>query len=381
MRVEPAERQKLMRVEPAERPESMNVLVLHAYSADNAGDGLLVHETIALIREAFGTDTRLTVVASHPETFAGLDARIVDSKPGRTGYSREYLRLLRSMSEFDVIVGVGGGYLRAGHASEMAKTLLIHGPQLTAASRTSTPTVYLPQSVGPANPVAARLFASRMRGIDRFLVRDDRSLDDYASAGVTRASDLAILTAEPIERQGLAVDPSPVVSVRAIRGQVNPLVVDFARQCGTFDGYVQSATAGNNDVDAMASLGARRIVPREELMTPEPGAPVRVVVAVRLHAALMALRAGHFVIHLAYERKGFGAFQDLGLDEYVHNINKFEPARIVAQMHLLLSDDTVRSTYANAVDAAIREAASGRRAIVDELRRTARIPADSESSS
>lgn len=349
----------------------MNVLVLHAYSADNAGDGLLVHETIALIREALGADTGLTVAASHPETFSGLDARIVDSKPGRTGYAREYLKLLRSLSEFDLIVGVGGGYLRAGYPSEMAKTLLIHGPQLSAANRTSTPTVYLPQSVGPANPLAAKFFARRIRGISRFFVRDDRSLDDYADVGVTRASDLAILTAKPIDRLNLDVDSVPVVSVRAIRGEVSPLVVEFARQAGTFDGYVQSATAGNDDTAAMTSVGARRILSRDDLMTPAPGSGVRVVVAVRLHAALMALRAGHFVIHLAYERKGFGAFQDLGLDGYVHNINKFEPARVVSQMQLLLDDPDVRKQYANDVDAALRKSSEGRQAIVDELRSAA----------
>lgn len=349
----------------------MNVLVLHAYSADNAGDGLLVHETFALILEALGPHTRITVAASHPQTFAGLDAHVVDSKPRRTGYSREYLHLLRSLDEFDLVVGVGGGYLRGGHASEMLKAAVIHGPQLIAASRTATPTVYMPQSVGPAHSAAAKVLAGRVRRIDRFYVRDDRSYSDYNDAGVIRVSDLAILTAEPIERVSFCVETVPVVSVRAIRGQVSPLVVDFARQCATFDGYVQSDTAGNNDVGAMNSLGASRIVPREELMARRPGTPARVVVAVRLHAALMALRAGHFVIHLAYERKGFGAFQDLGLDAYVHNINKFEPARVLQQMQSLLTDETVRRQYAHDLDASLGASAAGRRVIVDELRRAA----------
>ncbi|OZE84924.1 polysaccharide pyruvyl transferase family protein [Rhodococcus sp. 15-649-1-2] len=347
------------------------VLVLHAYSANNAGDGLLVHETLALIADAVGAEAQITIAASHPETFRGLDSRIVDSKPGKTGYSREYRQLLRSLDRFDLVVGVGGGYLRAGHASEMLKAAVIHGPQLTAASRTSTPTVYMPQSVGPASGLVKRLLKRKLSGIDTFYVRDDRSVVDYSAAGVTRASDLAILTAPPIERHSLTVDPIPVVTVRAIRGRIAPLVAEFARQCGPFDGYVQSDTAGNNDVDAMKSLDPRRIVGRKELMTPDSGESVRVVIAVRLHAALMALRAGHFVVHLAYERKGFGAFGDLGLGAYVHNINKFEPARVAAQMQHLLTDEETRRQYAQTVDTAFAAAASGRSRLVDELRRAA----------
>lgn len=357
-------------VDRAERPDGARVvLVLHAYSADNAGDGLLVHETLALIRDALGSDTSITIAASHPHTFDGLGVRVVNSKPGKTGYSREYRTLLRSLGQFDLVVGVGGGYLRAGHSSEMVKAAVIHGPQLLAASRTGTPTVYMPQSVGPANAVIRKILARRLRGIDRFFVRDDRSFDDYASTGVVRASDLAILTAGEIERVSHAVDPTPVVTVRALRGKISPLVVEFARQCGTFDGYVQSDTAGNNDVDAMNSLSPRRIVHRDELMT--AGVTPRVVVAVRLHAALMALRAGHYVVHLAYERKGFGAFHDLGLETYVHNINKFEPARVVHQMRTLLADESARRDYALGVDKALAASGTGRSFIVEELRRAA----------
>ncbi|SNT30343.1 Polysaccharide pyruvyl transferase family protein WcaK [Rhodococcoides kyotonense] len=340
--------------------------MLHGYSAKNAGDGLLVDETLAVVRTAFGDAVEITIAASHPETFAGIDARVVDSSPSATGYAAPYRRLLRELDDADLVVAVGGGYLRAGYAVETLKTALVHGPQLWAASRTSTPTVYLPQSVGPAGAAVGRALTSRMRKIDAFYVRDDRSLAEFADAGVRRLSDLAILGADHIERRGLDVDSVPVLTVRAVRGKLGPLVVDLAHQLGTFDGYVQSATAGNNDVDAMASVGARKILPRSEFMT--PGAP-RVVVAVRLHAALMALKAGHYVVHLAYERKGFGAFADLGLDRYVHNVNKFEPARVLQQVRTLLDDESERARYAADVDAALQRAAPAREQLIEELRR------------
>lgn len=352
----------------------MKVVVLHGYSAENAGDGLLVDETLDIVRSAFGADVEFTIAASHPETFSHIDARVVDSSPGITGYGKSYRRLLRHLDDADLVVAVGGGYLRAGYPVEALKTLLIHGPQLWSAGRTATPTVYLPQSVGPATGPIARLLARRMSEIDRFYVRDDRSLADFASAHVRRASDLAILGMGHVERRGLDVDPVPVLTVRAVRGKVGPLVVDLAHQMGTFDGYVQSATAGNNDVDAMSGIGARRIVTRLELMSTD--VRPRVVVAVRLHAALMALRAGHYVIHLAYERKGFGAFLDLGLDRYVHNVNKFEPVRVLHQIRGLLDDEAQRAEYAAAVEAAVRAAAPRRAELVGEVR--ALVSADSQ---
>nr|WP_296773615.1 polysaccharide pyruvyl transferase family protein [Rhodococcus sp. (in: high G+C Gram-positive bacteria)] len=345
----------------------MKVVVLHCYSADNAGDGLLVEETLHLLDAAFGDDVDVTLAASHPETFAHLDAEVVDSSPSILGYRRPYRRLLGSLDEADLVVAVGGGYLRAGYAVEAAKTLAVHGPQLLAASRTSTPTVYLPQSVGPAPRFIARALIRRMSRIDSFFVRDDRSFDDYAASGVRRASDLAVLGAASSPHDTLAVDPVPVLSVRAVRGKVGPLVVDLAHQLGSFDGYVQSSTAGNDDVAAMAAMGPQRTLTREELMTAAQQQR-RVVVAVRLHAALMALRAGHFVVHLAYERKGFGAFDDLGLADYVHNVNKFEPRRVLRQVERLLADESERRSYSAQLSASADEARVRRSTLVEQLR-------------
>ncbi|WP_305092745.1 polysaccharide pyruvyl transferase family protein [Prescottella sp. R16] len=343
----------------------MKVALLHGYSAENAGDGLLVEESIEIVREALGPDVDCTLAASHPETFGHLGIRVVDSAPSRRGYDREYLRLLSTLDRFDLVVGVGGGYLRAGYLQEAAKMALVHGPQLVAAARTSTPTVYLPQSVGPARSFAHRLVGRGVRSIDRFCVRDDRSANEFGRYGVDRVPDLAILSADT-EFRDLPVADVPVVSVRPIRGTVPPLVVDLCRQLGTFDGYVQSETSGNDDRAAMASIGADRILTRAELL--QPVDRTRVVVAVRLHAALMALRAGHYVVHLAYERKGFGAFEDLGLDEYVHNVNMFEPERVIRQVRRLADDPAAQVDYRRRAGAALGAAHDARAALVGDLR-------------
>ena len=115
----------------------MRILLLHAYSAHNRGDGLLVDESVALIRSVFD-DVELEVVASDPDSFSYVGVPVYNAKPGRRGWSREYLRVLRNLDSYDLLVGVGGGYLRAGKPVEMLKCLLVMGPQIFAAGRSST---------------------------------------------------------------------------------------------------------------------------------------------------------------------------------------------------------------------------------------------------
>ena len=91
----------------------MRILLLHAYSAHNRGDGLLVNESVALIRSVFD-DVELEIVASDPDSFSYVGVPVYNAKPGRRGWSREYLRVLRNLDSYDLLVGVGGGYLRAG---------------------------------------------------------------------------------------------------------------------------------------------------------------------------------------------------------------------------------------------------------------------------
>ncbi|OZC70063.1 hypothetical protein CH306_05790 [Rhodococcus sp. 15-725-2-2b] len=344
----------------------MKVAVLHCYSAKNAGDGLLVDETLSLIRDAFGSTVKIVMAASHPMTFDNLDVEIVDSGVSWSGYSSKYLRFLRSLDSFDLVVAVGGGYLRGGFLVETVKTVLVHGPQLSAAARTRAPSIYLPQSVGPAGSVGKRLLSTRMRKIDSFYVRDDRSLRDFGIAGVSRSSDLALLQMIKLQRTRSDVFATPVLSIRAVRGKISPLVLDLARQLEVFDGYIQSATGGNDDTDAMTSVGPREILSRPQLMSDE-GQP-RVVIAVRLHAALMAIRAGHFVIHLAYERKGFGAFNDLGLEQYVHNVNMFEPVRVMRQVKRLIESPEERALYRSTVQSAAERLAPIRQHLLQEMR-------------
>jgi polysaccharide pyruvyl transferase WcaK-like protein len=349
----------------------MKVLVLHAYSADNLGDGLLVRESLELIRQACGKMTEVTIAASHPQSFADIDAKIVDSQPRRSGYDSAYIRILRRIHEFDLVVGVGGGYMRAGTPLETAKSLLVHGPQLLAAARHSGKAVYLPQSIGPVRFGLRGLVASRLRKLGVVMLRDDRSMQEFNDINAVRMPDLAAGEVDGPTGQKTPSD-TPVLSVREVHGSVPPLLHELAGRLGTFDGYIQSTSGGNDDRPATSTFDSRRIIGRDELLVNDDR-DVRVVVAVRLHAALMALRAGHYVIHLAYERKGFGAFDDLGLSGYVHNVNDFSVDTVLGQTKALLTDNDTRREYRLKLVTSFQSRLDARNACIETLRSTAGI--------
>lgn len=347
----------------------MRILILNGYSSANSGDGLLVDETISLIREAVGHEAELTLLASYPESFAHLGIRVISSKPTMRGYSKEYLQLLRSkFVDFDALVGVGGGYLRAGSCMEFAKMAPVMGLQLVQAARSSTRSVYLPQSIGPAR-LGSRIFLSKfLSKIDTVWVRDEKSLDEFRSSGVLRAPDLAILG---MSRQKLEFDSGApaVLTVRSHRGGVPTDVHTLRSKMGVIDSFIQSSVGGNNDTAAVNSLLPRSILnPSDVLVDPTRA---RVVVAMRLHAALMALNAGHYVVHLSYERKGFGAFSDLGLSDYVFNVHNFDVSEVEGVVQGLRASHARREAYDSAVGSALEAVQERRSPIIRSIAQAA----------
>ncbi|MFE4080504.1 polysaccharide pyruvyl transferase family protein [Paenarthrobacter sp. YIM B13468] len=347
----------------------MKVLVLHAYSATNAGDGLLVEETIGLLREAF-VACDITVAALHPGTFDLPSVTVIDAAPSWKGFSRDFRRTLKSLSSFDLVVGVGGGYIRAGHPVEALKMAVTHGYQLMKASRTSVPVVYLPQSIGPLRFGVLPWAQYFLRRINRVYLRDDRSITELKLDNAVRIQDLATMTGEYVDRADHSVNPKPVLSVRAVRGNISNPVKDLAVAIGSFDGYVQSRGAGNDDTAAMSSLGPETTLSREQLLSSR--GQRRVVIAVRLHAALMAINAGHWVVHLAYERKGFGAFDDLGLPDYVFNVNSFDVDEVRSLVEGLLHDPDRRLEYDKRLKASRSGATAARSRLIGEIQQLAK---------
>lgn len=351
----------------------MKVLIIHAYSADNKGDGLLVEESLSLVKEAFGPETEIGLIASYPESFTQLGCKTYQSRPTVKGFDPDYVRLLLSRAKnYDVIVSVGGGFLRGKKPVELLKTVIVNGPQLLMAATRGQDSIYLPQSIGPFGPLAIHPFRrllSRMRCV---WLRDDRSMAELGLANSHRSPDLAILGM--VRRDMVFNTNAPVVfTVRHVNGKLPDDVIALNRMLGHVDSYVQSDVGTNTDVQAVRELGPLSVLSYSELMTGNKDS--RVVVAVRLHAALMALAAGHYVIHLAYERKGFGAFQDLGLDNYVHNVNDFDVDKVMQAVRNLQHSTELRTEYSRRIAISLQNATSATALVVNSLRASAGLPA------
>lgn len=340
------------------------IVVLHAYSAANAGDGLLVDATLRLLQDAGAHLSDVHVVALAPATFAGLpDTVTVTAAPagastrpavvaGRelaaqtaalTGVRAATTDLADLTRAADLIVGVGGGYLRSGTLLEAGKTAAAHLPQLLAAGTSNAASVYLPQSIGPLHgPVGAAVRAA-LRRIDLVHVRDDRSLDALGRhVNAARMPDLAVLeladTLPTLAQHPAAGDGPTVIVARDLNGgaRYEQRLRALATALPNAIWAVQSTGRGNDDQAfyARMGLGTSHAPLRDVLTAHRPG----VVISVRLHGALQSVLAGWPAIHLSYERKGFGAYDDLGVTDLVHNAWTFDPAVVAAQARTLQAD-------------------------------------------
>jgi polysaccharide pyruvyl transferase WcaK-like protein len=335
------------------------IVVLHAFSRRNAGDGLLVDLTLERLERIGIKQADCCVVALDADSFSDLPCtrqapgdpwrRVsfrVAAAAGRLGLdlaSRGRIpmgELQSIVGRADGIVGIGGGYLHSGGLVEAMGSLLNHGAQLAVASRSRAPSVYLPQSIGPLSRRTGRMIGRLLSGIDLVCVRDDascRDLTPYLEA--SRMPDLAImqlaasLTERP-ERMGGRV----LLVGRALPGD-RPYETRLRALAAMLPGStwaVQADSLGKkSDKEFYRRLGVRGTGSVTEALAADGGG---VVVSVRLHGAIQALLAGWPAVHLSYDRKGWGAYQDLGLDEFVHDAHEFDPNVVAAQARGILVD-------------------------------------------
>lgn len=206
----------------------MKVTLIHAYSTTNSGDGLLVTEAVDIVREAY-PDAEFTLVAIDPDSFEVAHfASVLHPLTGRPGSIGSIATLARgalafvlrrrtpgyqrAVQEADLVVAVGGGYLRGKSPVEAVKMVLAHVTQMPVGSD-RVPFVYLPQSIGPLNVGTLPIVARRLAHASSVVVRDDRSVRDLSRLdNVRRAPDMALL--------GLPTEWDPSTTVPA--GRVDP---------------------------------------------------------------------------------------------------------------------------------------------------------------
>jgi polysaccharide pyruvyl transferase WcaK-like protein len=387
------------------------IVLLHAYSRRNSGDGLLVDLSAALLREAFGPQIRIGVVAADPESFpeyadvipapviaASGGSRVVAAARTMSRLSTPSLESLRRRLESaDFIVGVGGGYMRARDGFEALKLELGHLVQVDAARKACKPTLYLPQSIGPAMSctraatirVAARL-RTALSTFDAVCVRDDRSQEFLSgNSNVRRMPDLGVLEFARDRNAVLARAASNSHQVRHVAlvlreapswsreqreryaASTQQLIKLLQAECRV-SFAVQSSGRGNDDVAYYRRLGLSHELPslRHLIEHDTPDA----VVSVRLHGALESLLHGVPAFHLSYERKGFGAYGDLGIPGWVTNAADFDAAAVVRH---LFAPQSLPSFW-DATESALTRIGAQRAELVELLRRTAGMHAQAD---
>ncbi|ABI90663.1 polysaccharide pyruvyl transferase family protein [Burkholderia ambifaria AMMD] len=325
-----------------------DVYLLHAYSSRNSGDGLLVKLSLKAIRAA-GIDGVVTIVCLDPESFRGY---LDDANIRLWSLARFCIESVRRFGRAKpaLFFGVGGGYLRASSGMEGWKSLIAHGSQLACTTlRRSKRSIYLPQSIGPLKSLPGTLLAALVRRcVDVVFLRDDQSVDELAHPHGIRTGDLVVLEIGRTPRsqpdaEHRAEHPRPIRFVfRDLKGK--PYRDDYvsrlrcvAKRLPRAGFALQSSGRGNGDdtfyrdtfgvgqVDDLATLVARE----------RP-----VVVSVRLHGSLESVLAGVPSIHIAYERKGHAAYDDLGLSRYVVHASDFGADRVAALARELAHDDS-----------------------------------------
>ena len=323
------------------KSELPRVVLLHAYSPRNSGDGLLVELAKNAIIEAFGPSD-IRVIASDAEAFEGgqyyqwraelpglqrLPRRLAMLATAVFGPTAEIRGLIR---DADLVVAVGGGYHRGGSLGSAIKSFGAHYGQLRLAAEAGSKAVYLPQSIGPFRGTYKRAMEKKLSQIRTVYARDDRTQGEFSGVpSIRRMPDMAVLelASRPhVSSKSPDLGGKPIFVAREIenpRGYYKML--DEVAASGQFEWALQSTGGGNDDYPLTRRLSGVEPRPMAVVLSePRP----RIVVSTRLHGALSSMIAGFPAIHLSYERKGWGAFEDLGLGDFVLNARDASMAQI-----------------------------------------------------
>ena len=289
------------------------VLLSGYYGFGNLGDEALLEVIVAAMRRRFPS-ARLEVLSATPKTTA--------AKHGVEATSRWDWREVRSaIGRCDVVLSGGGGLLQTATS---IRSLLYYAGIIREGIRRRRKTMIFAQSIGPLDlwgRLAVRQFCG---GVDRATVRDERS----------RALLRSILSATPVERTADPVflydapdDAVDLAGEGLAAGRGRYAVVSIRKSSGFRDGAAVVARAVDRLAsrydttatflplggagDAAASTDAIRICSSHPMLLPEPtlqraAAIIRnagVVIAMRLHALILAARYAVPFLALAYDPK------------------------------------------------------------------------------
>jgi len=319
--------------------------LLHAYSPKNSGDGLLVELSIELINQSRDY-AKIYVVCLDKQGFIGKNYGYENVEfVSVLELALKTPRLLRDKTSFD-IYGVGGGYLRAPDFKVGLKTFLAHGSQMVWKKFFSTKKIYFPQSVGPFTSFWLPVFSWLLKDNNVVFLRDNKSIQELD--GLENTLRTPDLVANKIIKKFCGSDFSRnqkeniyfvFRDIPAEKGRSSYLhkISELIKRFPDSKLALQSVGRGNSDDNFYADYFkeySKEIVPMAKVLMD----PKALVVSVRLHGSLEAILSNVPSIHIAYERKGFAAYEDLGIKEYCHHVSSFDVDIVASQIESLLNN-------------------------------------------
>jgi polysaccharide pyruvyl transferase CsaB len=300
----------------------MRIVISGYYGFGNVGDEAVLSAILAAFRERLPT-ARITVLSANPTSTRRTHN--VHAIP-RTG-----LRLLGTLAGADLFVS-GGGSLFQDATS--ARSALYYLGLLALAVVLSRRTMVYAQGIGPLRRGWIRRVARGVLGrTDLITVRDDDSLRRLRELGV-RGS--VYVVADP----AFALDPAPDVHIRELLGPRGAPRIGVAMRPWGDNAYAEALIEALRAVRertgaqiivfafhpsrdmaicraAADALGARVVAdlhPREMLAAV---ATLDLLVGVRLHALIAAIRAGVPAVGVSYDPKVDGLFRRTGIGHLV----------------------------------------------------------------
>ena len=353
----------------------------------NGGDAAILEGIGHIMRSEFGDEIDITV---HDDSPAAAASRVpfevrpqlqaLAGRARRPFALRRRLRargdreLLERYSSADVIVSTGGTYLTGNY--DMTPRIR----ELRLARALRRPLVLFTQSVGPLDERRARRALRRsLRDARLVLLRDERSRAELARTGLRAprtelAADAAFALADPRvlesarERRSPPREPHVAVSVRAwahfegdvaatrleryleaIAGLVCHLVerrgarVTFISTCQGNPAYAHDDSVVADAICARLPGGVlTRVRSDREAHSPRELiarlGEFDLVVATRMHAAILALAGGALVLPIAYEPKMTDLAEQLGINRFAHEMDAISRRELCASADAMLGD-------------------------------------------
>jgi colanic acid/amylovoran biosynthesis protein len=352
----------------------MNIIITNVFGIKNKGDQALLECLLESVDRSIYTDVQLTAVATNPADNEMVYPHIKwIGLPWTSKYKNQYLKKLfillrallflildlilglgwsqfgRSLKQADLVIASPGGYLEDSTWSYFA-----HLFQLLLSVRLGKRLVLAPQSIGPIrNSIGRRLTRMVLRHAFSVYCRDSYSYDFAAKlhpshgGSIVKTTDMVLLS-EKLKKTG----PCALIS------SVGITVLDWG--CGGDElarsNYIatmraavkrleqdglkvfiipQTSVPGNRDMDvALEVKGDSGAVllgqpnSLEEYLS--HFSKVDTIIGMRLHSCLLAIMSGVPAISVSYLPKCTDIMGDLGLSEFVVDINELEIEKLMS---------------------------------------------------